>query len=79
MVERNEITILRHYTDRVCSAKADNRPEIQNRIWNSGKRLFDIIILWKLDSFHAAAITGPIQGHSENERGQGGGRHRGHF
>ena len=39
--EKNGITILRHYIDRAYSAKMDNRPEFQNMIKDSSKRLFD--------------------------------------
>ena len=49
--EKNGITILHHYIDRAFSAKTDNRPEFQNMIKDSGKRLFDMIIVWKLDRF----------------------------
>jgi DNA invertase Pin-like site-specific DNA recombinase len=49
--EKNGITILRHYIDRAFSAKTDNRPEFQNMIKDSSKRLFDMIIVWKLDRF----------------------------
>ena len=49
--EKNGITILRHYIDRAFSAKTDNRPEFQNMIKDSSKRLFDMIIVWKLDMF----------------------------
>ena len=49
--EKNGITVLRHYIDRAFSAKTDNRPEFQNMIKDSGKRLFDMIIVWKLDRF----------------------------
>ena len=49
--EKNGITVLRHYIDRAYSAKTDNRPEFQNMINDSGKKLFDMIIVWKLDRF----------------------------
>ncbi len=49
--EKNGITILRHYIDRAFSAKTDNRPEFQNMIKDSSKKLFDMIIVWKLDRF----------------------------
>ena len=49
--EKNDITILRHYIDRAFSAKTDNRPEFQNMIKDSNKKLFDMIIVWKLDRF----------------------------
>lgn len=49
--EKNGITVLRHYIDRAISAKKDNRPEFQNMIKDSNKKLFDMIIVWKLDRF----------------------------
>jgi DNA invertase Pin-like site-specific DNA recombinase len=49
--EKNGITVLRHYIDRAFSAKTDNRPEFQNMIKDSSKKLFDMIIVWKLDRF----------------------------
>ena len=49
--EKNGITVLRHYIDRAFSARTDNRPEFQNMIRDSGKKLFDMIIVWKLDRF----------------------------
>lgn len=42
--EKNGITVLRHYIDRAFSARTDNRPEFQNMIKDSGKRLFDKVI-----------------------------------
>ncbi len=58
--EKNGITILRHYIDRAFSAKTDNRPEFQNMIKDSGKRLFDMIIVWKLDRFARTAPEGAL-------------------
>src|SRR5574344_1963095 len=49
--DKNGITVLRHYIDRAVSAKTDNRPEFQNMINDSGKKLFAMIIVWKLDRF----------------------------
>ena len=40
--EKNGITILRSYIDRALSAKTDNRPEFQNMIKDSGKRLMGV-------------------------------------
>ena len=48
---RLPITILRHYIDRAYSAKTDNRPEFQQMIRDSGRHLFDMVIVWKLDRF----------------------------
>ena len=49
--EKNGITILKHYIDRAYSATTDNRPEFQNMIRDSAKKMFDLVIVWKLDRF----------------------------
>ena len=49
--EKNGITILKHYIDRAYSAKTDHRPEFQHMIKDGSKRLFDMVIVWKLDRF----------------------------
>ena len=49
--EKNGMTVLRSYIDRAFSAKTDNRPEFQNMIKDSGKKLFDVVLVWKLDRF----------------------------
>lgn len=49
--EKSGFTVLQHYIDRAFSAKTDNRPEFQRMIKDSNKKLFDVIIVWKLDRF----------------------------
>ena len=49
--EKNDITIVKHYIDRAISAKTDNRPQFQQMIKDSDKKLFDIVLVWKLDRF----------------------------
>jgi len=49
--EKEGITILRHYIDRAFSARTDDRPEFKRMIEDSGKGLFDAVIVWKLDRF----------------------------
>ena len=49
--EKNGITVVKHYIDRALSAKTDNRPDFQQMIKDSEKRLFDIVQVWKLDRF----------------------------
>ncbi len=49
--EKNGITIVGHYIDRAFSAKTDDRPEFQRMIADSSKKMFDVIIVWKLDRF----------------------------
>ena len=68
--EKNGITVLRHYIDRAYSAKTDNRPEFQSMIKDSGKRLFDIVIVWKLDRFarnryDSARYKAVLEGYAE--------------
>ena len=49
--EFNDITVVGTYIDRSMSAKTDNRPNFQKMIKDSAKRIFDVIIVWKLDRF----------------------------
>lgn len=49
--ERNGITVFGSYIDRALSAKTDHRPEFQRMIKDSYKKLFDTVIVWKLDRF----------------------------
>ena len=49
--DKNGITIIGDYIDRAYSAKTDARPQFQKMIKDSAKRLFDIVIVWKLDRF----------------------------
>ena len=48
---RNDITILSSYVDRALSARTADRPEFQRMIADSEKRLFDVVLVWKLDRF----------------------------
>ena len=54
--EKNRITILRHYIDRAFSAKTDNRPEFQNMIKDSGKRLFADILSYNCGVGHCIGL-----------------------
>ena len=49
--EKNGMTVLKHYIDRAYSAKTDNRPKFQRMICDSKEKLFDVILVWKLDRF----------------------------
>ena len=37
--------MVKHYIDRAISAKTDNRPEFQQMIKDSDKKLFDIVLV----------------------------------
>jgi DNA invertase Pin-like site-specific DNA recombinase len=49
--ERSGMTVVKSYIDRALSAKSDRRPDFQNLIRDSEKRLFDAVVVWKLDRF----------------------------
>ena len=50
--ERKGYTIIKTYADRAISGKkADNRPEFMQMITDSKNRLFDAVIVWKIDRF----------------------------
>lgn len=45
------MTLLCSYIDRALSARTADRPEFQRMISDSGKKLFDVVLVWKLDRF----------------------------
>lgn len=49
--EKSGIIVIDSYVDRALSGKTDNRPEFQKMIKDSSKKLFDVVIVWKLDRF----------------------------
>ena len=49
--EKKGFTVVKHYIDRAISVKTDNRPQFQQMIKDSDKKLFDIVLVWKLDRF----------------------------
>ena len=49
--EKNDITVVGTYIDRAYSAKTDDRPEFQHMIKDSAKKIFDVVLVWKLDRF----------------------------
>ena len=49
--EKNSITVVGTYIDRAYSAKTDDRPDFQRMIKDSAKKIFDVVLVWKLDCF----------------------------
>ena len=49
--KRNDLLIVKQYVDRAKSATSDKRPEFQQMIEDSGKKMFGVIIIHKLDRF----------------------------
>ena len=48
---RNNLTIVGNYIDRALSERTADRPDFQRMIHDSEKRLFDVVLVWKLDRF----------------------------
>ena len=49
--ERHGYKIIGTYTDRAISGTTDNRPQFQQMIKDSKRKVFDTVIVWKLDRF----------------------------
>ena len=49
--KREGITLIEPYIDRAISARTDNRPSFRQMIKDSHKKLFDVVIVYKLDRF----------------------------
>ncbi len=49
--EQNKLAIVGNYIDRALSARTADRPDFQRMIHDSEKRLFDVVLVWKLDRF----------------------------
>ena len=56
--KKNDITLFEPYIDRALSAKTDNRPEFQRMIRDCKEKLFDMILVWKLDRFSRNRYVG---------------------
>ena len=56
--EKNGITVVGTYIDRAYSAKTDDRPEFQHMIKDSAKKIFDVVLVWKLDRFRRKDSAG---------------------
>ena len=48
---RNGMTLLCSYIDHALSARTADRPEFQRMIADSARKLFDVVLVWKLDRF----------------------------
>ena len=49
--ESKGYTVINNYIDRAMSGKTDNRPAFQQMIADSSKKLFNVIIVYKIDRF----------------------------
>lgn len=76
--ERNNLTIVGNYIDRALSARTADRPDFQRMIHDSEKRLFDVVLVWKLDRFSRDRYDSAHYKHILKKRCTGRIRKRGH-
>ena len=62
--ERNNITILDTYIDRAMTGTNDNRPDFQRMIKDSNQKLWDYVIVYKLDRFSRNKYEATIHKHT---------------
>ena len=67
--ERNGLNIVNRYIDRALTATTDRRPQFQQMIDDSGKNLFDVILVWKLDRFARNRYDSAIYKHKLKNNG----------
>lgn len=49
--QKNGMRIIKIYADKAISAKTDSRPQFQQMIKDSEKKLFEVVLIWKIDRF----------------------------
>ena len=67
--ERKGYTIIGEYIDRALSARTADRPEFQRMIKDSEKKLFDTVLVWKLDRFSRDRYDSAHYKHVLNKNG----------
>ena len=65
----NDLQIVAQYIDRAISGKSDKRPEFQRMIEDSGKGIFEGVLLYKLDRFARNRYHSAIYKHKLRENG----------
>ena len=49
--EENDMLLVGSYIDRRKTGKNDNRPDFQRMIYDSSRRQFDVVLVWRFDRF----------------------------
>lgn len=65
----HDMQIVAQYIDRAISGKSDNRPQFQKMIEDSGKGIFEGVLLYKLDRFARNRYHSAIYKHKLRENG----------
>lgn len=66
---RNGITVIGTYIDRAMSARTAERPEFQRMIKDSDRKLFDAVLVYKLDRFSRDRYDSAIYKHILKQNG----------
>ena len=61
--EKNGITVVGTYIDRAYSAKTDDRPDFQRMIKDSGKKIFDVVLVQLPDQNHIEDFLRAVLNH----------------
>lgn len=67
--EQHDLRVIRTYIDRKVSGRTDNRREFQRMMEDSGKKIFDVIILYHTDRFARNRYDSAIYKHQLKQNG----------
>ena len=67
--EQHDLRVIKTYIDRKVSGRTDNRREFQHMMEDSGKKIFDVIILYHTDRFARNRYDSAIYKHQLKQNG----------
>lgn len=67
--EQHDLRIVGHYIDRKISGRTDNRHDFQKMMDDSGKDIFDVVILYHTDRFARSRYDSAIYKHQLKQNG----------
>ncbi|WP_304584041.1 recombinase family protein [Acutalibacter muris] len=67
--EKNDLRIVGTYIDRKISGKTDNRREFQRMIDDSGKKIFEVVIMYQTDRFARNRYDSAVYKHALRKNG----------
>ena len=67
--EQHDLRVIKTYIDRKVSGRTDNRREFQRMMEDSGKKIFDVIILYHTDRFARNRYDSAIYKHQLKQNG----------
>ena len=67
--EKNDLRIVGTYIDRKISGKTDNRREFQRMIDDSGKKIFEVVVMYQTDRFARNRYDSAVYKHALRKNG----------